>query len=201
VPTKQNGGISADGKTITWRLRKGSWSDGAPFTADDVVFSSKLILDPKTNVVSHDGWDQIVKVDEPNKYTVVYHLKAPYGAFAYTFFRPAMRTRDSSQTSARRKNVNTDSYNALPVGIGPNTRLGIAATRSNWLRIRRTFAVCLGCNASFTNGSGSQHRPFRTENARTRSLDASCTALHQRCSRDKGIKTLLTPSYFTTIWI
>jgi peptide/nickel transport system substrate-binding protein len=60
-----------------------TWSDGAPFTADDVVFSSKLILDPKTNVVSHDGWDQIVKVDEPNKYTVVYHLKAPYGAFAY----------------------------------------------------------------------------------------------------------------------
>ena len=32
--------ISADGLTITFALRSGvTWSDGAPFTADDVVFS------------------------------------------------------------------------------------------------------------------------------------------------------------------
>ena len=36
VPTQANGGISKDGDTITWHLRKGvRWSDGAPFTADD----------------------------------------------------------------------------------------------------------------------------------------------------------------------
>ena len=39
VPTKANGGVSADGKTFTFHLRRGvKWSDGAPFDADDVVF-------------------------------------------------------------------------------------------------------------------------------------------------------------------
>lgn len=42
VPTKANGGVSQDGLTITYHLRKGvTWSDGAPFDADDVVFCSR----------------------------------------------------------------------------------------------------------------------------------------------------------------
>src|SRR5215469_4798487 len=39
IPSRANGGVSADGMTITYRLRKSVvWADGAPFTADDVVF-------------------------------------------------------------------------------------------------------------------------------------------------------------------
>jgi peptide/nickel transport system substrate-binding protein len=40
VPTVANGDVSADGKTITWKLKKNvKWSDGTPFTADDVLFN------------------------------------------------------------------------------------------------------------------------------------------------------------------
>lgn len=40
IPTVENDGVSADGRTVTWRLREGvTWSDGTPFTADDVVFT------------------------------------------------------------------------------------------------------------------------------------------------------------------
>ncbi|MEA2689792.1 MAG: peptide/nickel transport system substrate-binding protein [Candidatus Eremiobacteraeota bacterium] len=50
VPTKANGGISKDGLTITYRLRKGvKWSDGAPFDADDVVFSTAVVNDPASD--------------------------------------------------------------------------------------------------------------------------------------------------------
>jgi peptide/nickel transport system substrate-binding protein len=122
VPTLQNGGIAPDGRTIVFHLRKGvRWSDGAPFNADDVAFSTRVILDPKTNVVSRDGWDQIVRIDEPDKYTVVFHLKAPYSPFLATYFstggaNPAILPK---HLLASTQNINKDPYNALPVGIGP----------------------------------------------------------------------------------
>ncbi len=39
MPTLENGGVSEDGLTVTWKLREGvTWHDGEPFNEDDVVF-------------------------------------------------------------------------------------------------------------------------------------------------------------------
>ena len=44
-PTKENGGISADGKVWTIKLRTGvKWSDGQPMTADDVAFTYNYVV-------------------------------------------------------------------------------------------------------------------------------------------------------------
>ncbi len=41
--------ISDDGLTITFHLRKNAtWHDGTPFTADDVLFTYQVTIDPKT---------------------------------------------------------------------------------------------------------------------------------------------------------
>lgn len=122
VPSRANGGISSDGKTITYHLRRGlRWSDGARLDADDVTFSTRIALDPKTNIVSRDGWDRIVKIEEPDKYTVAFRLRSPYGPFAATFFstggsNPAIMPK---HLLAHTKTINTDSYNSLPIGAGP----------------------------------------------------------------------------------
>ncbi|MEA2665319.1 MAG: peptide/nickel transport system substrate-binding protein [Candidatus Eremiobacteraeota bacterium] len=122
VPSRENGGISKDGLTITYHLRKGvKWSDGQPFTADDVVFSTKVVLNPANNEVGRDGWDLITKIDEPDKYTVVYHLRKQYAPFAATFFstggaNPCVLPK---HLLANLPNINHAPYNALPVGIGP----------------------------------------------------------------------------------
>jgi peptide/nickel transport system substrate-binding protein len=51
VPTKENGGVSEDGLTWNIELKKGvKWQDGKPFTAADVEFTYKCIIDPKINV-------------------------------------------------------------------------------------------------------------------------------------------------------
>jgi peptide/nickel transport system substrate-binding protein len=122
VPTQANGGISADGLTITYHLRKGvKWSDGAPFSADDVVFSTKTVQNPANNEVGRDGWDLITKIDEPDKYTVVYHLKKPYAAYASTFFGSGGANPCDLPVHilGSLPNINSAPYNALPVGIGP----------------------------------------------------------------------------------
>ncbi len=122
IPTQTNGGISKDGDTITWHLRRGvRWSDGAPFTADDVVFSTKAVLNPNNNEVGRDGWNLITKIDEPDKYTVIYHLKHPYSPYVPTFFGSAGANPDvlPKHLLGQYPNINHVAYNAKPVGIGP----------------------------------------------------------------------------------
>mgnify|MGYP003693863097 CR=1 FL=1 len=37
IPGREDGTLAADGKSVTWKLKKGvTWHDGKPFTADDV---------------------------------------------------------------------------------------------------------------------------------------------------------------------
>ncbi len=122
VPTKANGGVSQDGLTVTYHLRKGvKWADGAPFDADDVVFSTSVVNNPANNEVGRQGWDHITKVDEPDKYTVVYHLRKPYSPIIETFFSTAGANPCilPKHLLAQYPNINNVPYNSKPVGIGP----------------------------------------------------------------------------------
>ena len=122
LPTQQNGGVSKDGLTITYHLRKGvKWSDGAPFSADDVVFSFHAVLNPANNVTSRSGFDLIKKIDEPDKYTVVLHLSKPYSPFIETFFSTsgAEPSLLPAHLLAKYPDLNHVAYNSKPVGIGP----------------------------------------------------------------------------------
>ena len=137
VPTKTNGGVSQDGLTITFHLRKGlRWSDGAPLNADDVVWTYHAVMNPANNVTSRTGWDRIVKVDEPNKYTVIFHLSKPYSPFIVTFFsseggNPSILPK---HLLAKYPNINNVPFNALPVGAGP-------FKYKEWIRTQKVVMV------------------------------------------------------------
>ena len=82
VPSQANGGISADGLTVTWKLKPGlKWSDGQPITSKDVVFTWKSEVNPTNSVVSTSGWDDITGIDTPDDTTAVVHFKDPYPAW------------------------------------------------------------------------------------------------------------------------
>jgi peptide/nickel transport system substrate-binding protein len=79
IPTLTNGGVSADLTSATWKLRANvRWSDGTPFTAEDVAFTFSLVADPKTaattavaaagvkSVVAKDADTVVVTYDAPN---------------------------------------------------------------------------------------------------------------------------------------
>jgi peptide/nickel transport system substrate-binding protein len=76
VPTSENGGVSADGLTITWHLKPCLfWSDGEPLTSKDIVFTWKSEMDPANTPVSRTGWDKIASIDTPDDSTAVVHFK------------------------------------------------------------------------------------------------------------------------------
>jgi peptide/nickel transport system substrate-binding protein len=87
VPARTNGGVSADGRTITYRLRAGvKWSDGWPVTSADVLFTLKAILDPRNPVRSHEGYDLIDRAFAEGPRRVVFHLERPWAPAATTYF-------------------------------------------------------------------------------------------------------------------
>ena len=82
VPTSSNGGVSRDGKTITWKLKRNVlWHDGKPFTADDVVFTAAYAADPATSAYTKGSYSD-VKVTKVDSHTVKveYQKASPFWA-------------------------------------------------------------------------------------------------------------------------
>lgn len=71
--------LSADGKTLTWKLRKGvKWSDGKPITAGDIEFTWQKLIDPKTKFPALSFYtDSFTDVKAIDDVTVQYTLKTP----------------------------------------------------------------------------------------------------------------------------
>lgn len=68
VPSLENGGISADGKSYTFRLRTDAkFSDGKAVTAKDFEFSIKRLLDPSLAAAYASFYYSIVGAEEYNK--------------------------------------------------------------------------------------------------------------------------------------
>ncbi len=86
IPSTDNGGISADGLTITWHLKPGlKWSDGEPITSKDVLFTWQTMVDPGNAVISRSGFTQISGIDTPDDTTAVVHYSTLYPAWQLTF--------------------------------------------------------------------------------------------------------------------
>jgi peptide/nickel transport system substrate-binding protein len=78
VPTRQNGGLSADGRTVTYRLKQGvKWGDGRPFTADDVVFTYQFVINKQTGATTYGNYTNIAKVEPLNASAVKVTFKDP----------------------------------------------------------------------------------------------------------------------------
>lgn len=121
IPTQKNGGISADGKTITVHLRHNArWSDGAPVTAKDWLFTYHAVFNPRNNIKSRYGWDGIANAAAPDDYTIVIHLKHPSVAafdvltMAGTAYPPL-----PSHLLEKLPDINRAPINTTPVSSGP----------------------------------------------------------------------------------
>jgi peptide/nickel transport system substrate-binding protein len=81
--------VSDDGKVFTFFLRRGlKWSDGVPFTADDIMFYFEDMLGNEDLSPSFPSWlvvgEQPVQVEKIDDYTVRFEFAQSYGLFLDT---------------------------------------------------------------------------------------------------------------------
>ena len=121
IPSKQNRGVSADGKTITWHLRHNvKWSDGQPFDSSDVTYTFRVATDSSNDIVVRGVWDRLKGIDAPDKYTVVFHFKEPYALFVTDYFSTISNSCIlPKHVLGPGTSINEAPYNSRPVGIGP----------------------------------------------------------------------------------
>ncbi|MDQ2654307.1 MAG: peptide ABC transporter substrate-binding protein [Chloroflexota bacterium] len=118
IPSVENGGISEDGLTYTFKLRDDArWHDGEPLTAADVVFSHNLIMNPDFIAGTKVGHDKVAEISAPDDTTVTMTLTEPYAPFLFTwgdtFIVP-------EHILAEVEDPNTAEFNSTaPIGSGP----------------------------------------------------------------------------------
>src|SRR5581483_3048158 len=72
--------VFPDGRMETvWKIRPGvTWHDGAPFTADDLVFTSEVEQTPDLPLVIDPAWDAVDGIDVLDRQTAVVRWKRPW---------------------------------------------------------------------------------------------------------------------------
>ena len=82
VPLPENGDVRDNGRTIVMRLRHDlRWSDGQPILSRDFQYWWQLDQNPATGALNVGGYDQIAAIDTPDDFTVILHMKQPYGPY------------------------------------------------------------------------------------------------------------------------
>jgi peptide/nickel transport system substrate-binding protein len=120
IPSVQNGGLSKDGKSVTWKLKKGvAWHDGKPFTADDCVFTWEFAADPATASVSIGTYKDI-KVDKVDSHTikVTFAKPTPFWADPFVGVRGMVIPKHLFEAYKGGKSREAPT-NLKPVGTGP----------------------------------------------------------------------------------
>ncbi len=107
--------VSPDGKTITFHLRKGvEWHDGAPFTADDCLFTYQKLMDPKVATPYSSSYMDVAKAEAVDRHTFRVTYKEP--------FSPALESWAIGVIPKHLldgKDLNSAEFNRKPVGTGP----------------------------------------------------------------------------------
>jgi peptide/nickel transport system substrate-binding protein len=120
IPGREDGTLAADGKSVTWKLKKGvTWHDGKPFTADDVVFNWEYAKDPAVAATTSATYKD-VKVEKVDDYTVkvLFEKPTPFWALAFVGTQGMIIPKHlfADYTGAKSREAPT---NLKPVGTGP----------------------------------------------------------------------------------
>lgn len=121
APSLENGGVAEDGLSVTWKLKPDiQWSDGEPFTADDVKFTYDFLSNPETGAATVANYGSVASVEVIDPLTVKVNFNAVTPAWSLPFtgingmIIPEHIFKDFVGAKAREAEANL-----MPVGTGP----------------------------------------------------------------------------------
>ena len=122
IPSVENGGISEDLTSITWKLIPGLlWSDGSPVTAADVVFTGQYCMDPAGGCAQLSKFEGITSIEAVDDLTVKITFSAPkpnpFNAFVGAT-NPILQKAQFEACIGAAAPTCTDQNN-MPIGTGP----------------------------------------------------------------------------------
>lgn len=120
IPSRGNGGLAADGRSVVWRLKRGvSWHDGQAFSADDCVFTWEYARDPATTAVTIENYKD-TRVEKLDEHAIRVTFPKPTPNWATAFVGPAgavlPRHVFAAHAGGRARSAPA---NLSPVGTGP----------------------------------------------------------------------------------
>ncbi len=125
-----------DDTTLRFKLRKGvRWSDGVPFTSEDVLFTYRLITSPKIYTPYADEFRYVESVEAKGPYEVVVHYKEPYFKALQTWMTAIV----PKHILEHEKDIMTSRFNQHPIGTGPYTLKGFEISRDIVLHANRNY--------------------------------------------------------------
>src|SRR6266436_7174713 len=120
IPDIENGGLSRDGMSVTWKLKKDvKWHDGQVFTADDVVFNWEYAADPASAATTTGSYkDVTVEKIDPLTVRVRFAKPTPFWADPFVGANGMIIPKHLFE---RYKGANSRDapQNLKPVGTGP----------------------------------------------------------------------------------
>jgi peptide/nickel transport system substrate-binding protein len=121
IPSFENGGLTPDGTSVTWRLKKGVvWHDEKPFTAEDVIFTWEYAADPATAATTTNSYQHILRIDKLNDYALKVVFKEPTPLWYDPFFGGRGHILPKHLFAEYKgQNSRNAPYNLKPVGTGP----------------------------------------------------------------------------------
>jgi peptide/nickel transport system substrate-binding protein len=119
IPSFENGLLAADLMSVTYNLLEGVvWSDGEPFTANDVAFTHKWITDPANGSVNSALYAPIASVDVIDDLTVRLNFSSPQIGW-YSFFASTVNGAIYPEHFFTDGTASNDAFRQQPIGTGP----------------------------------------------------------------------------------
>ncbi|MGA0924270.1 MAG: peptide ABC transporter substrate-binding protein, partial [Lutimaribacter sp.] len=122
IPTTGNGGVAADLRSITWKIKPGiTWSDGTPFTAEDVKFTAEYCMHPEGGCAQGAKFTGVESVEAVDSLTVRVNfdkpMPFPYGPFVGGESPIIQKAQFQNCMGAKAPECTAENFG--PIGTGP----------------------------------------------------------------------------------